>query len=119
MAKEYRSKKNKASRSVTSAQKENRKIQLCHRHFYVDEYMELMATKAKRDHLKRMQTREPYKYTRKIVLKLSKSDQRTRERRSLKEDEPDLHGPRNHYLSEMVRVAGKGPKAPSLKGRIL
>lgn len=47
MAKEYRSKRNKSSRCVTSAQKENRKIQLCHRHFYVDEYMELMATKPK------------------------------------------------------------------------
>lgn len=84
MAKEYKSKRIKSSRSVTSAQKENRKIQLCHRHFYVDEYMELMATKAKRDRLKRMQTREPYKYTRKIVLKLSKSDQRSKEREVLK-----------------------------------
>ena len=84
MAKEYKSKRIKSSRSVTSAQKENRKIQLCHRHFYVDEYMELMATKAKRDRLKRMQTREPYKYTRKIVLKLSKSDKRSREREVLK-----------------------------------
>ena len=46
--------------------------------------MELMATKAKRDRLKRMQTREPYKYTRKIVLKLSKSDKRSREREVLK-----------------------------------
>lgn len=84
MAKEYRSKRNKSSRCVTSAQKENRKIQLCHRHFYVDEYMELMATKVKKERLKRMQTREPYKYTRKIVLKLSKSDKRSREREVLK-----------------------------------
>ena len=84
MAKEYKSKRIKSSRSVTAAQKENRKIQLCHRHFYVDEYMELMATNAKRDRLKRMQTREPYKYTRKIVLKLSKSDKRSREREVLK-----------------------------------
>ena len=69
---------------LAAAQKENRKTQLCHRHFYVDEYMELMATNAKRDRLKRMQTREPYKYTRKIVLKLSKSDKRSREREVLK-----------------------------------
>ena len=69
MAKEYKSKRIKSSRSVTAAQKENRKIQLCHRHFYVDEYMELMATNAKRDRLKRMQTREPYKVHQKDRLK--------------------------------------------------
>ena len=119
MAKEYKSKRIKSSRSVTSAQKENRKIQLCHRHFYVDEYMELMATKAKKERLKRMQTREPYKYTRKIVLKLSKSDMRSREREVLKKMSQTYTAHRNHYLSEMVRVERKGPKASSLKGRIL
>ena len=102
MAKEYKSKRIKSSRSVTSAQKEDRKIQLCHRHFYVDEYMELMATKAKRDRLKRMQTREPYKKDRLKAQQVGPALQRAR---SLEEDEPDLHGSRNHYLSEMVRVA--------------
>ena len=61
-----------------------------------------MATKAKRDRLKRMQTREPYKYAKKDRLKAQQIRSALKGARSLKEDEPDLHRTRNHYLSEMV-----------------
>lgn len=84
MSKNYKRKKILSANSVRSAKEENRKIQLCHRHFYVDEYMEIMASKAKQENLKRYQNRAPYKPVRNIVMKLISNGQRAKEREVLK-----------------------------------
>ena len=84
MSKNYKRKKILSANSVRSAKEENRKIQLCHRHFYVDEYMEIMASKAKQENLKRYQNRAPYKPVSNIVMKLISNGQRAKEREVLK-----------------------------------
>lgn len=83
MAKNYKSKKILASRSVTKAKDDHRKIQLCNRHFYVEEYIDLMATKRFRDNLKRHQNKAPYKPVRNIVKKLIQDGRKAREREVL------------------------------------